>query len=108
MEEKSKNNDQMPPLVDQEQLEEARPVQLVLPGMELPEPEVVEPIRRKRASGKVLFCQFVIVIYILTALVSGYWYFARGVRSEQFENSYSWLKSITRIYEIPAPKDERW
>ena len=49
-----------------------------------------------------------VVIYIVAIIISGWWYFARPVRAEQFNNAYEWWSSLAEVYDIPVPKDERY
>ncbi len=49
-----------------------------------------------------------IIIYMVLVLLSGYWYWSRPVRADQFNNAYRWWIGIADVYEFPVPEDERW
>ena len=49
-----------------------------------------------------------IVIYLVLMLVSGYWYWSRPVRADQFSNAYTWWRGVAEVYRFPVPSDETW
>ena len=46
--------------------------------------------------------------YLLLVLLSGYWYWIRPVRGDQFKNAVTWWTGIALVYDFPVPLDERW
>lgn len=49
-----------------------------------------------------------IVIYLVLVLVSGYWYWSRPIRADQFNNAYTWWLGVAEVYNVPVPSDETW
>lgn len=76
-------------------------------------PEPPECVRSKPRKG--LFSRIrnfifgvLVAVYLLTVIISGYWYWSRPVRKDQIDNAYEWWTAIAEVYHIPVPKDERW
>ncbi len=72
--------------------------------------EAADTKPRKGALSRVRRVIFTVlmVCYMLAILVSGYWYWAKPVRSDQFVSAYTWWTAIGKIYDLPFPRDERW
>ena len=55
-----------------------------------------------------VIARILIGAYLAGVILSGYCYLSRPVRADQIRDGYAWWRSIGTIYNIPAPKDERW
>jgi hypothetical protein len=60
------------------------------------------------SSKKSQISTTLIVIYLVLMLVSGYWYWSRPVRADQFGNAYTWWRGVAEVYHFPVPSDETW
>jgi hypothetical protein len=49
-----------------------------------------------------------IVLYFISIVALGYWYFMRPVRAEQITGAYDWWRAIAVIYHVPVPPDQRY
>lgn len=49
-----------------------------------------------------------IIIYMVLVLLSGYWYWLRPVRADQFNNACRWWIGVADVYEFPVPNDQMW
>ena len=74
--------------------------------------EPVAPKGKPHVSRNKKFRNFIfsllVIVYIFTTLVSGYWYMSRPIRKDQIDKAYVWWTAIAGVYHIPVPKDERW
>ncbi len=50
----------------------------------------------------------ILVMYLVGALISGYWYYTRPVRADQFAAAQQKWRGIAVVFGLPVPKDERW
>lgn len=70
------------------------------------------PLEETRFRGwiriKRLLARLLLLIYLVCALVSGYWYWTRPVRADQFRHAHLKWHEIAEIFGVPVPKDERW
>lgn len=54
------------------------------------------------------FIKLLLLIYVITVLCFGYWYWMRPVRADQFKSAIERWQSYAAVYDVPYPKDERW
>jgi len=71
------------------------------------------PERKKLSKGtasrfRSFIFRILIILYMLGILTSGYWFWARPVRDEQFHNAYTWWTGIAGVYGLPVPSADRW
>lgn len=54
------------------------------------------------------FIKLLLLIYVITVLCFGYWYWMRPVRAVEFSAAIDKWQSYAGVYNVPFPKDERW
>jgi hypothetical protein len=55
-----------------------------------------------------LFVRFLLILYFVTVIAFGYWYWMRPVRADQFKDAHEKWRAVAKIFHVPVPKDERW